>query len=102
MKSTAKLAKTPKNNQLESKIYHLIQLNDQIKADQIKKHRLERMLRKSYFRTHDEYKNEEGVRLVTYKPQIQTVFKETNFKKDHPTLYEQYRYNQKVKIFRVR
>lgn len=66
------------------------------------------MLKKEIIASHfeanntDVFTNDKGLVLATYKPQLRTLFKTTDFKKNEPDLYEKYLDIKEIKTFIIK
>lgn len=97
MKSNIILIKNTLN--IEDNIIHLKHLKDQIKTLQAEYDMLTDELKSGYFADHDEYMTSKGLILATYKSQLRTQFKTTEFKLAEPKLYEQFLDIKELKVF---
>jgi hypothetical protein len=102
MKNTAKLVTIIKTNEIEDAIKRYQDLDNEIKTLEAKKSFLKESLIKSYFAKNDSYFNDDGLCLATYKAQIRHTFSTTDFKNDHPDMYNTYTKPQEIHVFLVK
>jgi hypothetical protein len=84
---------------VESRLYRMKELKEAIRELQAEYEMLQKSTIDDYFYQRDTYQTNKGLILATYKEQLRTQFKTTEFKKVQPALYEEFLDVKQVKVF---
>jgi len=89
-------------NDTETQINRCKDLRHQIDVLQAEFDRVKKSLVEGHFSQDDTFTGSEGLILATYKSQNRAQFLQSEFKKDHPKLYEDYCVTQPLKVFLIK
>jgi len=93
---------TLKTDNTEAQIIRARQLQHDMAVLKAEFDRIKADLVGGYFMTNDTFTGSEGLVLATYKAQQRRSFVTTEFKKDHPGLYDEYSVSQEINVFTVK
>jgi hypothetical protein len=87
---------------IETNIIKCKDLKHQIQILEAEYEKTKQKLITEHFHFFDEFIGREGLTMATYKEQMRTQFMQTEFKKDHIKLYEEYSVKIPMKVFLIK